>query len=85
MPVFVVERYWPGVSGADVEDLVRRLRAAQPDPSRSGAVYLGSVLLVADETVQCRFEASDAAAVARFNLDAGAPYDRILTARAYSG
>jgi hypothetical protein len=78
MSVFIVERYWPDVSTADVAELARRLRdsaAAQP-----GVRYLGSVLLVEDAVVQCRFEAADAEAVRTVNDAANAPFDRILLA-----
>jgi hypothetical protein len=78
MSVFIVERYWPDVTTADVAELGRRLRAstsALPDVS-----YLGSVLLVEDAVVQCRFEAPDADAVRSVNAAANAPFDRILLA-----
>jgi hypothetical protein len=83
VPYFVVERYWPGVTAADVTALAQRLRTAlggAPD----GVRYLGSVLLVGDDVVQCRFEAADIDAVCRANVKAGAPVDRVLPAVAYS-
>ncbi len=81
----MVERYWPGVCDADVDALAVRLRAAagrlaaQGEPIR----YLGSVLLVGDDVVQCRFESDDADAVVWLNERAGAQFDRLLSARAY--
>jgi Nickel responsive protein SCO4226-like len=78
--VYVVERYWSGVSAVDVAALAERLdRAARA----AGIGYLGSVLLVDDDVVQCRFDSPDIEAVRRVNDVAGARYDRILLARTY--
>jgi hypothetical protein len=74
--LFVVERYWPGVSEPDVDALARRLTAAAVG-DRSAA-YLGSALILGDDVVQCRFEARDEASVRAVNVRAEAPYDRIL-------
>lgn len=85
MAVYVVERYWPGVSTPDVDVLAEQLRvtaagfAAAGEPIR----YLGSLLIVGDDVVQCRFESLDTDAVVRLNERAGARFDRILEARAY--
>lgn len=81
----MVERYWPGVCDADVDDLAVRLRAAAGRLAAAGEPirYLGSVLLVGDEVVQCRFESDDADAVVWLNERAGAKFDRLLNARAY--
>jgi hypothetical protein len=83
VPYFVVERYWPGVTGADVTALAGRLRSALQE-GRGGVRYLGSVLLVGDDVVQCRFEAPDVESVHRANDAAGARIDRILEAVAYA-
>jgi hypothetical protein len=83
VPYFVVERYWPGVTAADVAALADQLRRAD-DPRTARAVrYLGSTLLVDDDVVQCRFVGTDVEAVRLANDDAGIRYDRILQALAY--
>ncbi len=81
----MVERYWPGVCDADVDALAARLRAAACQLVVAGESirYLGSVLLVGDDVVQCRFESDDADAVVWLNERAGAPFDRLLSARTY--
>lgn len=79
MSVFVVERYWPGVSASALAELADRLRIAT---LADGDVrYLGSVLLVGDDVVECRFEAAHVDAVRRVNDAAHAAYDRLLLAR----
>ena len=82
MAYFVVERYWPGVSGADLAPLGEVLRRTA-DEAGAEVRYLGSVLLVDDNVVQCRFEGVDADAVRRLNDAAGVRYDRVLQALAY--
>jgi hypothetical protein len=74
--LFVVERYWPGVSEKDVDALARSLTAAAA--GAGSAAYLGSALLVGDDVVQCRFQAHDESSVRELNERAGAAYDRIL-------
>ena len=76
MVLFVVERYWPGVSEHDIDALAHRLtEAAVGDRSAS---YLGSALLIGDDVVQCKFDALDEASVRAMNERAGAAFDRIL-------
>jgi hypothetical protein len=84
MPCFVVERYWPGVVAADVTALSRTLRHWLSDHPGAEVGYLGSVLLVDDDVVQCRFEGPDPAAIRGLNEAAGTKFDRILEAQAYS-
>jgi hypothetical protein len=83
--IYVVERYWPGVSTPDVDVLAERLRCAAVRLAAAGESvrYLGSLLIVGDDVVQCRFESVDTNAVVRLNEQADARFDRILEARAY--
>lgn len=76
MVLFVVERYWPGASEKDVDALARSLTVAAV--VAGSPTYLGTVLLLGDDVVQCRFEATDDASVRALNERAGAAYDRIL-------
>ena len=57
---FIVERYWPGVTEADVDRAAAALRAAGGADIR----YLGSILVPGDEVVLFRFLAVNAQRVA---------------------
>lgn len=71
---FVAECFWPGVTGAELEALERRVDAAAAD---GRVLYLGSILMREDEVVLCRFEGS-ADDVRRAAEEAGVPFERIL-------
>jgi hypothetical protein len=77
---FLVERYWPGVTPDAVRRMNDRLGAAQ----RADVVFLGSILVPADEVVLFAFRAADAGAVAALGQQAGLRCDRIVAA-SYSG
>lgn len=75
---FVAECFWPGVTGADVEALDRRVRAATAAADGDGGVrYLGSLLMLDDEVVLCEFEGR-ADAVRLVAEQAGVPFERLL-------
>lgn len=79
--VYVVERYLPGVSRAELERGLERLQRA----TRGTAVrYLGSTIVPDDEACFCQFEAPSEEAVADANRCAGLPFDRIVSAVAVS-
>jgi hypothetical protein len=73
---FIVERYWPGVTEADV------LRAAAALQAAAGADvrYLGSILMPGDEVVLFRFGAPGAPGVAALAAQAGLRCDRLVPA-----
>ena len=80
--VYVVERYLPGLSRADLlhrlsrlEPVVEKLRG-----ERSVVRYFGSTIVLEDEACFCQFEASSVAAVAAVNRRADLPFDRIVPA-----
>ena len=76
--IYLVERYWPGVTTSAVKDAGARVVAAlRASPERASVDYLGSALIPDEETVFSLFRASDEAAVAGANRDAGFRYDRI--------
>jgi hypothetical protein len=80
--VYVVERYLPGVSRAELERELTRLDEA----TRGTAVrYLGSTIVPDDEACLCQFEGPSAEAVAEANRRAGVPFDRIVAAVAVAG
>jgi len=76
---FVVERYWPGVTGEDVIALHTALLAAR----RPDVYYIGAVLMPGDETILLCFGAADAAPVRDAALAAGLRPDRIAAAVFY--
>lgn len=86
-PLFLVERFWPGVKPDDVAALVARLQPGSPvsSASQTRVVHVSSLLLAEDETCLCLFEADDAEAVAEANDRAGARYDRIVAVTATPG
>jgi hypothetical protein len=77
---FLVERYWPGVTPDGVRCMNDRLGAVQ----RADIVFLGSILVAADEVVLFAFRAADAVTVAALGQQAGLRCDRIV-AVAYAG
>jgi len=79
---YLVERYWSGVTRADVRSAVRRLTEAVSAMRREGTRirHLRSVLVPADESLLCLFEAADPEDVAAANRRAGVPFDRISVA-----
>lgn len=76
MKGFLVERYWPGVTPADVRVLEDQLTGL----SGSDARFLASTLMPADEVVFFEFQAVDDAAVLELARRAGLPCDRLVAA-----
>jgi KaiC/GvpD/RAD55 family RecA-like ATPase len=75
MADFLVERYWPGVTEADVRQLGERLLEA------SGAArYMGRARIVDDEVVLFAFRARDEHDVRATATAAGLRCDRIVVA-----
>jgi hypothetical protein len=73
---FIVERYWPGVTVADVRLAEAALREAGGADTR----YLGSILMPGDEVVLFRFDAVSAEQVAASGARAGLRCDRVISA-----
>lgn len=78
---FLAECFWPGVGGADLIALDARAASAAEAQSRQDAPvrYLGSLLIVEDEVVLCRFEGAEVS-VRRAAEQAGVPFERIVRA-----
>jgi hypothetical protein len=76
MGEFIVERYWPGVTEADVRLAAAALRTADGADIR----YLGSILMPGDEVVLFRFDAVSAEQVAASGARAGLRCDRVVSA-----
>jgi hypothetical protein len=78
---YLAECFWPDVKGSDLADLDARAEASAAELSRRGehVSYLGSLLLLDDEVVLCRFEGAEDS-VHRAAQKAGIPYERVLKA-----
>jgi hypothetical protein len=73
---FIVERYWPGVTEADIRLTAAALQAAGGADIR----FLGSILMPGDEVVLFRFDAVSARRVAASSEQAGLRCDRVVPA-----
>jgi len=84
MNAYLVERYLPDLSEADLRLALERARARCAELSASGTPirYLGSTFLPGEESCLCRFEAEQAEIVARANELAELPFSRITEAMA---
>lgn len=84
--VYVVERYLPGVRRGELEHELERLEKTTRELREEGTPvhYLGSTLILEDEACFCQFEGPSEKAVAEANRRAGVPFDRIVTAVAFS-
>jgi hypothetical protein len=78
---FLIERYWPGVTSADVEAMGRRLTQS----SSSDATFVASTLIPADEVVFFEFVAVDEAAVLSLARRADLRCDRLVSAERNGG
>lgn len=76
---YLVECFWPGVSGEKFATTTKRASAAAATLRRQGAnvVFRGSILVPADETVFCLFDGHEAD-VREVTVRAGVPFERIL-------
>jgi len=73
---FLVERYWPGVTAADVRVVDDQLTLL----SGADATFVASTLMLADEVVFFEFRAVDDTAVLELARQAGLPCDRLVSA-----
>ena len=80
--VYVVERYLPGLTRADLMPGLSRLEPTIEELQGEGSEvrYLGSTIVIEDEACFCEFEGPSEAAVAEANRRAGLPFDRIVPA-----
>lgn len=77
--LFLVERYWPGVTREALDRALMRVRreAAVLTDAGQHVHHVGSVLMTADETVFCLFRAASRASVMLANERAAFHCDRI--------
>ena len=80
MAFYLVERYVPSMSAAEVAQAAARLAEAAGDEVR----HLYTVLILEEDTCLSLFEAPDAPAVEAANAKAGFPVDRIVEAAVFA-
>jgi hypothetical protein len=82
MNAYLVERYLPGLSEADVRAAVRRGEAACAELRAAGTEihYRGSIFMSLEEACFCRFDADRVEAVTEVNQKAGFAFARISPA-----
>jgi Nickel responsive protein SCO4226-like len=80
--VYVVERYLPGLSRADLLPRLAELEVVIAELREEGLAvrYIGSTLVLQDEACFCEFEASSVTVVTEANRRADLPFDRIVPA-----
>ena len=77
--MFLVERYWPGISREQLADAEQRMRRAARDLARTGMAIriLSSTFIPAEEVVLTLFEAAEEEDVIEANRRSGVPFDRV--------
>ena len=87
MAGYLVERYLPGLTAADVHAAVERTTAVAEAMAADGIPirYLTSAFIAEEEACFCQFEARSRHAVAAANDRAAFPYARILLVDLASG
>jgi hypothetical protein len=76
---YLVERYLPGLSEADIRSALTRAEAVCAELCEAGTQirYRGSIFLPLEEACFCRFDSDRAEAVAEVNHRAQFPFARI--------
>lgn len=79
MNTYLVERYLPGLSEAEVRHRVAQVETACAELAAAGVEirYRGSIFLPLDEACFCRFDSERPEAIAEVNERAGFPFARI--------
>ena len=87
MAVYLVERYLPGLTAADVRAAIQRATAVAEEMAADGIPIrlLTSAFIAEEEACFCQFEAPSREAVAAANERAAFPFARILAVDLASG
>lgn len=82
MPMYVVERYLPGVNASDVLAAAGRAKEVTARMTEEGSPirYLRSTYLPSEESCFCLFEGPSEGVVRTANERAQIPFDRIMEA-----
>jgi hypothetical protein len=78
---FMVECYWPGITEAQVREILERPGLAGHPPGQREIHPLGSLLVPSDGMVIFLFEGASPAAIREAASLAGVPFDRIVEFR----
>jgi hypothetical protein len=80
MATYLVERYLPGITLAQLVAAAGRAASATTEMSDEGRPirYVRSAFLPTEESVFCLFEGPDEDSVREANDRAGVPFDRVL-------
>jgi Protein of unknown function (DUF4242) len=83
---YLVERYLPGLSHAELLAAAARVSAAGAELTAEGLPvrYLGSLVVPGEEACFCEFEGPSVEAVELANHRAGVPFARVLPVRRIS-
>jgi hypothetical protein len=79
-PIYLVERYLPGLTDDAAIALVTGLKAATRQTGDAPTTWLASTALLHEETTFCAFSAPSINAVRLLNELASAPYERVVDA-----
>lgn len=82
VPTYLVERYWPGVTGELLLEALTRGRQVMNEMRTEGTRVrdISCTLIPSEEVVFSVYEGPSAAAVRRLNERAGIPVSRIVEA-----
>ena len=82
MPVYLVERYWPGVTNELLVEALNRGRQMMQQLCADGTPvhHVTSILIPAEEVVFSLYEGQSSAAVRALNERADIPVSRIVAA-----
>ena len=77
--IFLVERYWPGISREQLADAEERMRRAVHELAESGVAMriLSSMFIPTEEVVLTLFEGPREEDVIEANRRSGVPFDRV--------
>ncbi len=78
---FMVEGYWPGITEAQVREIVERPGLAGHPPGQREIHLLGSLLVPSDGMVIFLFEGASPSAIREAASLADVPFDRIVEVR----
>lgn len=83
---YLVECYWPGVNEEKLSTASRRAQQAAVDLAGSGreVEFVGSILVLADETVFCLFDGAEED-VRTVSEQADMPFERVLASLRIDG
>lgn len=87
MPVYLVERYWPGVTSELLLEALSRGRQVMEEMNGEGTPVrdVTSILIPSEEVVFSVYEGPSAAVIRQFNNRAGILVSRIVEAIAVTG